>query len=311
MEGLVDDVMRDILTSIGGVDWCVTEFVRVTDSLLPARSFRRICSELEHGCRTPAGTRVHLQLLGSDPHCLAENAARAAEMGVPVIDLNFGCPARSVNRHRGGAILLQEPELLYRIVATVRAAVPHAVPITAKMRIGYLDSTQALDCALALMNGGIGELAVHARTKADGYRPPAYWEWIARIREIVHIPVVANGEIWTFADYQRCREISGCQDVMLGRGLIACPDLAWQIRSGGQLRRRTWQQMLPWLRDFYLKVTHKVVPQHCPGRLKQWLTYLAREYPEAGDLHRVLRAENNVATVLQILDRHLLEAEPV
>lgn len=306
MEGLVDDVMRDIITAIGGVDWCVTEFIRVTDTLLPPRTFHRIGSELLQNAQTRSGVPVRVQLLGSEPEWLAQNAARAVELGAPVIDLNFGCPAKNVNRHRGGAVLLQEPETLYAIVAAVRAAVPAAIPVTAKMRLGYSDTGLALDCARALQQGGADQLVVHARTKTDGYRPPAYWEWIARIKQAVVIPVIANGEIWSADDYLRCRAESGCDDVMLGRGLISLPDLAWQVRAavdGVERPPMSWGQMLPWLREFYRALNAKVPQQHSPGRLKQWLMYLRHSYPEAAELHQTLRRENRVEEVGRILDQ--------
>ena len=113
----------------------------------------------------------------------------------------------------------------------MRAAVPAAIPVTAKMRLGYEDSDQALDCARALAAGGAAQLVVHARTKADAYRPPAYWEWVARIQEVVALPVYANGEIWSVDDWRRCRAVSGVEDFMLGRGLVARPDLALQIAA--------------------------------------------------------------------------------
>lgn len=114
MEGLVDDILRDALTKVGGIDWCVTEFIRVSERLMPAHYFYKYASEFHKGAKTDAGTPLRLQLLGSDPVCLAENAAFACELGAPVLDLNFGCPAKTVNRSRGGAILLKEPELLDR-----------------------------------------------------------------------------------------------------------------------------------------------------------------------------------------------------
>lgn len=104
MEGLVDDLMRELLTSMGGIDQCVTEFVRVTSHLLPSKTFYRLCPELLQGGRTAVGVPVSVQLLGSDPACLADNAARAAELGALAVDLNFGCPAPTVNRHCGGAV---------------------------------------------------------------------------------------------------------------------------------------------------------------------------------------------------------------
>ena len=109
MEGLLDHTLRDILTRVGGIDRCVSEFIRVTGTLLPDRAFLRIVPELRHGGRTPAGVPVRAQLMGSDPVCLAENAAKLAALGPAGIDLNFGCPAKVVNRHGGGAALLVDP----------------------------------------------------------------------------------------------------------------------------------------------------------------------------------------------------------
>ena len=142
MEGLLDATLRDVLTRTGGIDRCVSEFIRVTDMLLPERVFVRVVPELLNGGRTRAGVPVRAQLLGSDPGCLAENAERLAGLGPHGIDLNFGCPAKTVNQSRGGAVLLDEPELIGRIVAAVRRAVPAHVPVSAKMRLGFND-----DCA--------------------------------------------------------------------------------------------------------------------------------------------------------------------
>lgn len=302
MEGLVDDVLRDVLTRVGGIDWCVTEFVRVTDQLLPPQVFTRTAPELLNGALTRAGTPLHLQLLGSDPACLADNAALACTLGAPVIDLNFGCPAKTVNRSRGGAILLREPELLHRILRAVRTAVPAAIPVTAKMRLGYEDTSRALDCARALADGGAMRLVVHARTRLDGYRPPAHWEWIAHIREAVDIPVLANGEIWSVDDWRRCRGVSGATDFMLGRGLVARPDLALQIRAaeaGADYRPPAWAELLPLLQSYWTQVRAKVLPRHAPGRLKQWLASLAGNYPEAGALFEQIRPERDAAVIDQ------------
>ncbi|ACO79581.1 tRNA-dihydrouridine synthase C [Azotobacter vinelandii CA] len=296
MEGLVDELLRDLLTRVGGIDWCVTEFVRVCDRLLPVAQFEKLAPELRHGWRTRAGTPMHLQLLGSDPACLAENAALAAELGAPAIDLNFGCPAKTVNRSRGGAVLLDEPELLHAIVREVRRAVPAHVPVTAKMRLGYARPEGALECARALVEGGVAHLVVHARTKVEGYRPPAHWEWLARVREAVAVPVYANGEIWTPADWLRCREISGVEDVMLGRGLVSRPDLARQIAmacAGRTLEPQGWGEVQPLVREFWRRARQRIAPRYAPGRLKQWLGMLARSYPEAAALFAELRREND------------------
>lgn len=286
MEGLCDNVLRDVLTAIGGYDWCISEFARVSGTILPDRFFTRICPELKTGSRTAAGTPVRVQLMGSDPGLLAANAVQLAVLGPAGIDLNFGCPAPTVNRHRGGAALLDEPELLHRITAAVRQSVPAGMPYTAKMRLGISDPGRAVECAQALAGGGIDELIVHGRTKVDGYRPPARWDWIDRVRAGVAVPVIANGEVWNLADYHRCREETGCADLMLGRGAIADPLLARRIRGeavGG------WGEIIPALGVFWNGVRRKVEPKHAPGRLKQWLHLLRRNYPEAEALYQRLR----------------------
>ena len=229
MEGLLDFVLRDVLTRVGGIDRCVSEFIRVTDTLLPERVFVRVVPELLNGGRTAAGVPVRPQLLGSDPACLADNAGRVAGMGADGVDLNFGCPAKVVNRHGGGAALLQDPELLFTIVKAVRSAVPAHQMVSAKMRLGFADDSRAEECALALQEGGAGEIVVHARTRADGYRPPAYWHRIADIRARVRTPLIANGEIWNAQDAQQCRLESGCNTLMLGRGIVSNPGLALEI----------------------------------------------------------------------------------
>ena len=298
MEGLADDVLRGVLTALGGYDWAVCEFVRVSGSLLPARTFTRVCPELLNRSRTASGTPVRVQLLGSDPACMADNAARLVLLAPAGIDLNFGCPAPTVNRHRGGAALLGEPELLHDIAAAVRQVVPAGIPFTAKMRLGIADTGLAIACAQALADGGAEQLVVHGRTKVDGYRPPARWAWIGRVREAVAIPVVANGEIWTPADYAACRDESGCADVMLGRGAIADPLLARRLRGEAVAG---WGEIAPALADFWSGVRHKVEPRHAPGRLKQWLGLLRRAYPEAEALYRALRPVTALADVDRLL----------
>lgn len=292
MEGLLDHTLRDILTRVGGIDRCVSEFIRVTGTLLPDRAFLRIVPELRHGSRTPAGVPVRAQLMGSDPVCLAENAAKLAALGPAGIDLNFGCPAKVVNRHGGGAALLVDPPLLNRLVSAVRRAVPEGMPVSAKMRLGFHDASLALECAQALHSGGAEELVVHARTRADGYRPPAYWDRIHEIREALPIPVIANGEIWTADDARRCREASGCDWLMLGRGMVSDPGLALVIASPGHAPL-PWAALWPLVGMFWELVCVYVEPKHRAGRLKQWLNYLRRRYPEAEAMYAQVRTIND------------------
>ncbi len=168
MEGLVDDILRELLTEVGGLDWCVSEFIRVCDRLLPAAAFAKLAPELEEGARTPSGTPMRVQLLGSDPACLADTRPRL-HPGRAGDRSQLRLPAKTVNKSRGGAVLLKEPELLNRIVESVRQAVPAHIPVTAKMRLGYDSPNGALACVRGAGGGGAAQLVVHARTKVEGY----------------------------------------------------------------------------------------------------------------------------------------------
>ena len=314
MEGLLDHALRDVLTRLGGVDRCVSEFIRITDMLLPERVFTRVMPELRNGGRTVAGVPVRGQLLGSDPACMADNAARLASLGPTGVDLNFGCPAKIVNRHGGGAALLQTPELVGSIVAAVRRAVPAHLPVSAKMRLGYNDDSQAEECAIAIAEAGASELVIHARTKAHGYRPPAYWSRIADIRSVVSLPIVANGEIWTVEDALRCQMESGCTSLMIGRGMVADPGLALAI-----LARRpahagaagvSWSQIRPLLWVYWGLVCTRVEPRHRAGRIKQWLNFLRRRYPEGEETYQALRTLNDSREVEQWLRAYSEAPEP-
>jgi tRNA-dihydrouridine synthase C len=175
MEGVLDFILRDTLTQIGGIDQCVTEFMRVVDRLNPDHVFFKLCPELKTKSKTRAGTPIFFQILGGQPQPMAENALRAAELGAIGIDLNFGCPAKTVNLHDGGAALLKSPCRIYDVVKAVRNSVPKGTPVSVKMRLGFDSPALCVENAKAAEEGGAEFLTVHARTKTDGYRPPAYW----------------------------------------------------------------------------------------------------------------------------------------
>ena len=305
MEGVIDHTMRELLTSLGGIDRCVTEFVRVSERLLPPRVFRRLCPELDNGGTTASGVPVYVQLLGGQPQVLAENAARAAELGAPGIDLNFGCPAKTVNRSDGGSIILREPRRVHDITAAVRAAVPAQVPVTVKTRLGYEDKALFMDIVCGIDAAGATELTVHARTKRHGYRPPAYWEEIAAAREVVTLPVIANGEIWSPDDALRCRAISGCSDLMLGRGALCRPDLPRLVVAasrGEPLTPMHWNDILPLVPRFFALNLEHYDAGHAGNPLKQWLVYLRSYYPQAAVLFeniKRLRQPEHIRSVLK------------
>lgn len=278
MEGLTDFDMRRTLTELSPYTWCVTEFLRITQQLLPVSVFLRHMPELKTSSKTASGTPVHLQLLGSEPSVLADNAARAAELGALAIDINFGCPSKTVNKHRGGAALLNEPELIYRIMAAVRDAVPRHIPISAKIRLGIDDAGKLADNVAAVAQAGSSWLTIHARTKAQGYRPPVDWHAIAKAKQYAgEMKIIANGDVHSKAAAESCRLITGCNALMLGRaavsqpGLVAeiaenCAPLEWAVVKSAQL-------------NFLRSMTGQDIGM--VGRYKQWLAMTSLHYPEA------------------------------
>src|ERR1043166_3688435 len=225
MEGVADVAMRALLSELGGFTFCVAEFLRISQAAPGVRAFQRHVPELIQGGRTPSGLPVQVQLLGGDPGKLAQAASISIRAGARAVDLNFGCPARTVNRHDGGATLLQYPDRIRAIVAAVRAAVPADLPVSAKLRLGW-DNIQAIHVnAERAAEGGADWVTVHPRTKCQGYRPPTYWKPLREVRARLRIPVVANGEIWTIDDLRRCHDETGCQHFLLGRGVLADPTL--------------------------------------------------------------------------------------
>ena len=302
MEGLTDPIMRDVLTSVGSFDWCVTEFIRVTDSILPDHIYHSYCPELLTNGKTAAGTPVHVQFLGNNPEMLAANAAKVAAMGAPAIDLNFGCPAKTVNRHRGGSVLLDEPEVVYELVKAVRDAVPAHIPVSAKMRLGYMDRNFMLENAHAIEDAGAAWVTVHARTKADGYTPPAFWDQLRPIREALKINVIANGEIWNNADAKQCRLESGCEDLMIGRGAVTTPDLTQCIRQNSDLPLLSWQDLL----QLQIRFIHGPAKTEIGmlGRYKQWLGMMSKHYPEAKTLWDEIKRLKKLDEIIEKLVAH-------
>jgi len=307
MEGIIDNYMRTILTNIGGFNACVTEFIRVTDQLLPNKVFYRMCPELKQGGHTPSGTPVIVQLLGSDPDIMAENARLATNLGAPGIDLNFGCPAKCVNKKNGGAVLLKEPDTIFNIVNTVRKTVNDSIPVSAKIRLGYENTELAIDNALAVQEAGADFITVHARTKVDGYKAPARWEWLAKIVDSVNIPVIANGDINSVEDLNRCIEISNCENIMIGRGAVARPDLGRQLSHhlmNQTIEPLSWPQVITLVINFSQKMRTTVCEKKTIARIKQWLGMLRLQYHQAITCFNEIRRITNYTDVQTCLLIH-------
>lgn len=304
MEGVLDSLVRELLTEVNDYDLCITEFVRVVDQLLPAKVFHRLCPELHNDSRTPSGTRVRIQLLGQYPQWLAENAARAVELGSYGVDLNCGCPSKLVNGSGGGATLLKDPELIYRGAKAMREAVSAHLPVTVKVRLGWDNSDRQFEIADAVQQAGASELAVHGRTKEQGYKAEHInWQAIGEIRQRLSIPVIANGEIWDWQSAQDCMAISGCDAVMIGRGALNIPNLSRVVKYNEP--RMPWPDVVRLLQKYTRLEKQGDTGLYHVARIKQWLGYLRKEYSEATALFQEIRALNNspdIARAIQAIE---------
>jgi len=287
MEGVADALMRDLLTSINCYDLCITEFIRVVDSLIPSHVFHKISPELKQNGFTSNKTPVRVQLLGQNPHWMAENAFRATELGSHGVDLNFGCPAKTVNKSKGGAILLKSPESIYNIVKNVRESIPAEQVLSAKIRLGFDDATLLDEIVSAICSANADQLTIHARTKRDGYKPPAYWHHIGKISDKYPIELFANGEIWSLSDAQSCMKQAKTTNLMLGRGALATPNLA-QVVKGNQ-EKMPWRELCILLKHYAQLELQGNKSYYFSSRLKQWLRYLKLQYPQAEQLFNAIK----------------------
>ncbi|EEX50950.1 tRNA dihydrouridine(16) synthase DusC [Pasteurella dagmatis] len=288
MQGVLDPFVRELLTAVNSYDLCISEFVRVVDQLLPTKVFYRLCPELQHQGLTPSGTPVRVQLLGQYPEWLAENAQRAIELGSYGVDLNCGCPSKTVNGSNGGASLLKQPELIYRATTSLRAAVPAHLPVSVKVRLGWDDVNQAFEIADAVQQGGATEITIHGRTKADGYRADRInWRKINEVRQRLSIPVIANGEVWDWQSGQDCLVQTGCEDLMIGRGALNVPNLSNVVKFNHP--KMPWVDVLAILHRYTHTENQFDTGFYHVARIKQWLGYLKQEYSEASDLFQLIK----------------------
>jgi tRNA-dihydrouridine synthase C len=290
MEGVTDAPMREFWGQLGGFTHLVTEFFRISQDVPGLKTYIEHAPELARSPRgrVTSGLPVSFQLLGGDPAKLALAASRAVEAGALAIDLNFGCPAPTVNRNDGGATLLKYPHRIEAIVRAVRDAVPAGVPVSAKLRLGFDDPNAVFENAMRAVQGGASWITIHGRTKVQGYTPPAYWRPIGEVQKLLKplgVPVVANGEIFTLEDFYACREQTQCEHFMLGRGALANPLLPFQVAhalgiqngegrgfgASGQMGPAVWSQLM----DEFIQMGRPFIQHrfYLVKRVKQWLRY--------------------------------------
>ncbi len=224
MAGVTDAAFRQICAELGA-GYTITELI----------SSKALCY---HDKKTfslltqfPGEHPAAVQIFGSDPVCMAEAAQIALEhTGADIIDLNMGCPMGKIVNNGDGAALMKDPEKAGRIVETVVKAV--SVPVTAKFRRGWdMGSCNCVEFAQTLEQAGISAVAVHGRTRAQVYSGKADWNCIRAVKEAVHVPVIANGDIWEPQDAARILQHTKADMAMIGRGCFGNPWLFQQAKA--------------------------------------------------------------------------------
>jgi len=304
MEGVMDHTMRELLSQIGGMDYLVSEFIRVTQYPIPTSSFKRLIPENTNTAKTKYNHPVHTQLLGSNAELMAESALNATTAGATHIDVNFGCPAKRVNGHGGGSVLLQTPNALYDIMSSIRKSLPIHIQVSAKIRLGFDDEELLFDNVAAIEAAGVGTLTIHGRTKKDGYKPPARWEKIGKIQDKTKMTIVANGDITNAESLLRCKSITGCQHFMIGRGSLNNPFVFQQIRAAlNEQQKTSYTTTLNQLFVSYSKQLQEHYDEVATlGRLKQWCGHLRFEFEDIKENLQVLRRCKSVNELTQTFE---------
>ena len=277
--------MREVLTSVNDYDLCVSGIHSGGRSAAAGQGVSSPLSRAQAGRQDPGRHPVRVQLLGQHPEWLAENALRAIELGFPGVDLNFGCPAPRSTRARG-AVLLKEPDTIYRIVKAVREAVPAHLPVSAKIRLGYDDKELYLENAQAVHQGGANELAVHARTsaKATRRRPTgSMWTPFAVPCPFPSPPTARSGIMRMPSPAPKSPAA-----IPDGGSRRHLPAQSGQ-RDEDRLRPMSWAEVLQLMVSYTEQDLASEKADYYPSRIKQWFSYLKREYPEADRLFGEIR----------------------
>lgn len=225
MEGVTDRPFRTLVRSLGGCGLAVTEFI----------SSEALTREVDDAWRMaeldPSEHPVSIQIYGRDPERMAQAARQCQALGADLIDINLGCPSKRVTSGCAGSALLREPGQIREILEAVHEAI--TVPLTVKMRLGWdHDHYQAPEVAAMAVDIGAKMIAVHGRTKSDGYKNDARWDLVRRVREAVAVPLLVNGDIVDTQTARAALEASGADGVMVGRAVMSDPWSLARIAAG-------------------------------------------------------------------------------
>jgi tRNA-dihydrouridine synthase B len=294
MAGVTDTVFRRFIRNLGGCGLIMTEFTSA-DGVLRAKDqkAKRYLHfyEDEHP--------ISAQLFGSDPRVMADAARMVEDLGFDLVDLNLGCPAKKVVKCNGGSGLLRDLPAIGKIFEAVRAAIK--IPFTVKFRAGWDDENiVCVELAKMAEDCGLCAVALHARTREQGYSGAARWEWIAAVKQAVKIPVIGNGDIRTPADACAIVAQTGCDAVMIGRTAPANPWIFRQIEqytASGSYEEPAEADRYQMIRTYFQMLIEEELPD-AVGKMKQFASWFTHGVPGGAALRKAIYESKSAPEIL-------------